>query len=192
MRVKKEVLPVILFCLGLALQGAGFFVGNLDSYPELQKHIAPDVVSARGALERLEDGYTISEDDAGLIAFRNIFWQYLKDRVFFIKHPEKTFYLVRIEPSEKREEEILAKYSRSISNRPEKPFNSSSVYMVYRVKLPSLPEAFESKRINSLGRLIAIVNDSMRREVHKVAATVFVIGIILQIAGFLSSRLRAD
>ena len=168
-----------------------FFISNLDVYPSLQRILAPEGTSAQKAIESLEEGYIIDEKTTGFIDFRNIFWDYLRNLSFILKSVEETFYLIRIEPAKPRE-----KQGSLISNtifKPDEPFYSSSVYMVYKgIGIPELTTKSApkpvTKRIVSLNHLIKIVNNSIRHESHQVAVIIFIIGIILQIIGFLLNR----
>ena len=187
----KNIIPVLLFCFGLVLEGSGFFISNLDVYPNLKRILAHEGTSAHKAMESLEEGYIIDEKTPGFIDFRNIFWDYLRNLSLTPRPVEKIFYLIRIEPAKPRE-----KQGSLISDaifKSDEPFYSSSVYMVYEgIGIPELTTKSApkpvTKRIVSLSHLIKIVNNSIRHESHQVAVIIFIIGIILQIIGFIFNK----
>lgn len=154
---------VILFIIGLVIEIVAFSVNQMESIPFVVRIISPKYARASKGLEKLESSMVLTPSDEGFNEFQEIFLNLLRDRnpseqiasISILKFQREGAGLVF---SQKRTKEVIP-VKVSISNRQEINWN--------------------------LEDLIANIEKFKKQNTFVASIIIFLIGVIIQITGFI-------
>ncbi len=154
---------IILFIIGLAIEIVAFSVNQMENIPFVVKIISPKYARASNGLEKLGSSMVLTPSDEGFNEFQEIFLNLLRDQ-----NPSEPIASISILKFQREGARLVFSQKRTKEVIPVKVFISNG------------------QEINwNLEDLIANIEKFKKQNTFVTSIIIFLIGVIIQIIGFI-------